>query len=141
MKNKGKISDYLKLYFYCINEKFSSFGKWTARWMFCIHLCRSNLFWVSAAEILWKLNPGLFLQEYEQSNASQIPTIMTLWKVVIVLCYSSWNFSSLNASYILFAGVFKYIRRKWLFRGINWENIHFCRLQKDICFKWEENIS
>ena len=26
-------------------KKFSSFGKGTARWMFCIHLCRNHFLW------------------------------------------------------------------------------------------------
>ena len=39
-------------------KKHSSFGKGTAWWMFCIHLCRRNhLLWVFAAGILWKTQP------------------------------------------------------------------------------------
>ena len=38
-------------------KKFSSFGKGTARWMFCIHLCRNHLLWAFAAGILWKTQP------------------------------------------------------------------------------------
>ena len=35
-------------------KKFSSFGKGTAWWMFCIHLCRNDLLWAFAVGILWK---------------------------------------------------------------------------------------
>ena len=38
-------------------KKFSSLGKGTARWMFCIHLCRNHLLWAFAAGILWKTQP------------------------------------------------------------------------------------
>ena len=64
--------------------------------MFCIHLCRSNLFSALAAGILWKLNPGLFLREFVQPNAAQVATMMTLWKMTTVFRSSSWNFLSLH---------------------------------------------
>ena len=37
-----------------LSKKVLSFGKGTARWMFCIHLCRNHLLWAFAAGILWK---------------------------------------------------------------------------------------
>ena len=46
--------------------------------MFCIHLCRSNLFSALAAGPLWKFSPGLFLREFVQPNAAQVETLMTL---------------------------------------------------------------
>ena len=36
------------------NKKPSCSGKGTARWMFCIYLCRNHLFWAFAAGVLWK---------------------------------------------------------------------------------------
>ena len=41
-----------------------------------------------------KLNPGIFLQECVQPNASHVATMMTLWKIITVFRSSSWNFSS-----------------------------------------------
>ena len=76
------------------DKKFSSFGKGTARWMFCICICRSHLFWKFPADIPWKRNPGLFLQEYVHPNASQAATMIALWKIMTVLHSSSWNFLS-----------------------------------------------
>ena len=38
-------------------KKISSFGKGSARWMFCIRLCRNHLLWTYAARILWKSAP------------------------------------------------------------------------------------
>ena len=50
-------------------QKFSSFGKGSVRWMFCIHLYRRNLFSALAAGILWKLDPGLFFgSSYSQTQ-------------------------------------------------------------------------
>ena len=57
--------------------------------MFCIHLCRSNLFSAIAAGILWKLNPWLFLREFVQPNAAQVATMMTLWKILLCSVSSS----------------------------------------------------
>ena len=78
------------------NIKVSSFGKGSAQRMFCIHLCRSNLFSALAAGILWKLNPGLFLWEFVQQNAAQVATMMTLWEMTTVFHSSSRNFLSLH---------------------------------------------
>ena len=36
-----------------------------------------------------KLNPGIFLQEYIQPNASQVATMMALWKMNTVFRSSS----------------------------------------------------
>ena len=36
-----------------------------------------------------KLSPGIFLQEYVQPNASQVATMMALWKIITVLSSSS----------------------------------------------------
>ena len=46
-----------------------------------------------AAGILWKLNLGIFLKEYVQPNASQVATMMALWKMITMFRSSSWNFS------------------------------------------------
>ena len=64
--------------------------------MFCIHLCRSNLFSALVPGILWKLIPRLFLREFVQPNAAQVATMMTLWKMTTVFRSSSWNFLSLH---------------------------------------------
>ena len=72
------------IFFEMVRTNMKVFILWqegSARWMFCIHLCRSDLFSVLAAGILWKLNPGLFLREFVQPNAAQVPTMVTLWKV------------------------------------------------------------
>ena len=61
-----------------------------------------------------KLKSGIFLWEYVQPNASQVATMMALWKVITVLRSLSWNFSSHITSHILFAKAFKNLRRKWL---------------------------
>ena len=99
-----------------------------------LYLCESNLFSALAAGILWKLNPGLFLREFVQPNAAQVATMMTLWKMTTVFRSSSWNFLSLH--YVTY-----FIRRilqistenvtlQVPFRGISWENIHFCGFLK-----------
>ena len=61
--------------------------------------------------------------------------MMTLWKMTTVFRSSSWNFLSLTLRHILFAEFFKYPRENVTlqvpFRGINWENIHFCDFLKN----------
>ena len=102
--------------------------------MFCIHLCWSNLFSALAAGILSKLNHGLFLREFVQPNAAQVATMMTLWKMTTVFRSSSWNFLSLHyvtyfTRWILQISTVN-VTLQVLFRGISWENIHFCGFLK-----------
>ena len=82
-----------------------------------------------------KLNPGIFLQEYVQPNASQVATMMALWKIITVFRSSSWNFSSPHyVTYFVRQRLQKFTEKvtsKVSFREISWENIHFCGLKKE----------
>ena len=103
---------------------------WQGIWMFCIHLCRGNLFSALATGILWKLNPGLFLREFVQPNAVQVATMMTLWKMTTVFRTLSWNFLYRHYVTHFIRQILQTSRENVTlqvpFRGINWENIHFC---------------
>ena len=126
------------------NLKVLSFGKGSARWIFCIHLCGSNLFSALAAGILWKLNPGLFLREFAQSHAAQVANMTTLWKMTTVFCSSSWN--SLSLHYVTyFIHRFLQISMENVilqvpFGRISWENIHFCGFLKKAYIANERKI-
>ena len=41
------------------------------------------MFGASAAGILQNFNPGLYLREFEQPNAKQEASMMTLWKITV----------------------------------------------------------
>ena len=73
-----------------------------------------------------KLNLGIFLHDYLQPNALQVPTMMSLWKMITLFRSLIWiffiptlrhMFSSPNPSNI-------YGERDFL----SWKNIHFCGL-------------
>ena len=113
-------------------KKFSSFGKGTAQWMFCIPLNWNHLFLAFAARILWKLNTWIFLQERVQPNAWQVATIRVPWKMITVFCFWNWNWHFSSPRYITY-----FIRQnlqifteKVPFSGISWKNIHFKGLKK-----------
>ena len=82
-----------------------------------------------------KLNPGIFLQEYVQPNASQVATMMALWKIITVFRSSSWSFSS--PRYVIcfvHQSLQKFTEKVTLkvpFREISWENIHLYGLKKE----------
>ena len=94
-----------------------------------VSICWSNLFSALAAGTLWKLNPGLFLQEFVQPNTVQVATMMTLWKITTVFWSSSWNFLSLHYITYFIHQILqistKNVTLQVLFRGTSWENIHF----------------
>ena len=75
-----------------------------------------------------KLNVGIFLQDYLQRNASQVPNMMCLWKMITVL--RSLILNLLSPHYVTcfliptFAKSFKHLRRKEL-----------CKLEK-YTFLW-----
>ena len=102
--------------------------------MFCIHLCRSNLFSALAAEILWKFNPGIFLLEFVQPKAVQVATMITLWKMTTVFRSSSWNFLSLHHVTYFIRRILQIstenVALQAPFREISWKNIHFCGFLK-----------
>ena len=108
------------------NKKISPFGKGTVRWMFCICLCRNYLLWTFAATILWKTQPWDIFADYLQPNALQVPTMISLWKMITLFRSLIWiffiptlrhMFCSPNPSNI-------YGERDFL----SWKNIHFCGL-------------
>ena len=99
-------------------------------------LCRSNLFSALTEGILWKLNPGLFLWEFVQPNKVQVATMMTLSKMITVF-RSSWNFLSLHYITHFIRRIFQIsmenVTLQVPFRGISWQNIHFCGFLKKTC--------
>ena len=72
-----------------------------------------------------KLNLEIFLQDYLQPNASQVPTMMSLWKMITVFRSLIWNF--LSPYYVTcFAHPNIYGERDF----VSWKNIRFCGLKK-----------
>ena len=111
-------------------KKSSSFGKGTAQWMFCMHLCRNHLLGAFAVGVPWKTQPSEI-----QPNASQVATMMGLWKIIAVFRSWSRNFSS--PPYFVCQKLQKFMKKvtsKVLFRQISWENMHFCGLKKRLSF-------
>ena len=82
-----------------------------------------------------KLNPGIFLQGYVQPNASQVTTMMALWKIITVFRSSSWNLPSPHyVTYFVRQTLQKFtgkVTSKVPFHEISSENIHFCGLKKE----------
>ena len=115
--------------------KFSSFGKGTARWMFCAPISVEIICFEHLQQVSYEIfNPDTFLQEYVQPNASQVVTMTTLWKIITVFHSSSWNFSSQHyVTYFICQSLQKFTEKvtsKVLFRKIGWENIHFYGFKK-----------
>ena len=116
------------------SKKFSFFGKGTAQWMFCIHLCRVHLLWAFAAGILWKTQPwNIFARVLTVKCIASC--MMALWKISTVLHSSSWNFSSPHyVTYFVCQRLQKFMKKvtlKVLFHEVSWENTHFCGLKKE----------
>ena len=81
-----------------------------------------------------KTLPRAILRELVQPDAAQVTTMMTLWKMTTVFCSSSWNFLSLHYVIYFILWIFqistKNVTLQVPFRGISWENIHFCGFLK-----------
>ena len=96
-------------------KKFSSFGKGTARWMFCIYLCRNHLLCAFAAGILWKT------QSWDISARVRAAKCMascnhdgSLEDNCCVLFFKFKFLIPTLRHVFLFAKAFKNLRRKWL---------------------------
>ena len=122
------------------NKKISPFGKGTARWMFCICLCRNYLLWTFAATILWKTQPWDIF--------AWLPTakcIASSHHDVSLKDDYSVPFFDLNffyphiTSHVFFAKSIKHLRRKGLLKLEKYSFLWF--IKRVFYFWWEENTS
>ena len=58
-----------------------------------------------------QVNPGIFLQEYVQLNASQVAIMMAFWKIMCFVLQVEISHPHIT-SHILFAKGFKNLRRE-----------------------------
>ena len=81
-----------------------------------------------------KLKLGIFLQDYLQPNASQVPTTMSLWKMITVFRSLIWNFRHMfcspNPSNI-------HGQRDF----VSWKNTFLWFKKRDFYFWWEIQVN
>ena len=91
-----------------------------------------------------KLSPEIFLLKNVQPNAFQVATMMALWKIITMFCFSSWNFSSPHyVAYLVCQRLQKFMEKvnlKVLFCKISWQNIRFCGFKKETFVSNERKI-
>ena len=92
-----------------------------------------------------KLNFGIFLQDYLQPNASQVPTMMSLWKMITAFRSLISNFLSLHYVTCFVRQILQTLTEKLQTstEGLcKLEKYAFLRFKKtDFYFWWEENTS
>ena len=76
-----------------------------------------------------KLNVGIFLQDYLQRNASQVPNMMCLWKMITVLRSLILNSYPHITSHVFLSPHSPNLSNIYGERNfVSWKNIHFCGL-------------